>query len=133
MVCLGSVIDVPVEDVTHIPTEVLDALPFGVVRLSGEGTITGYNLTESSFSGLDPRRIIGKNFFQDIAPCASVKEFAGELAKLRSSRSDGRTEFKFVFKFLRGAMLVNIVIVYEAASDTAVILVKPKATESNPL
>jgi photoactive yellow protein len=132
LVCLGSVIDIPVEDVRHIPPEVLDVLPFGVIRLGGEGTITGYNKMESSFSGLDPGRIIGKNFFREIAPCASVKEFAGKLAKLRSSRSDGRTEFKFVFKFPRGAMLVSIVIVYDSGSDTAVILVKPKAEETNP-
>jgi len=68
MVCLGSVIDISVEDVRHIPSEVLDVLPFGVIRLTGEGTITGYNKMESSFSGLDPSRIIGKSFFSGDCP-----------------------------------------------------------------
>jgi photoactive yellow protein len=59
-------------------------LPYGVIQLKGEGTVVGYNKTEASLSKLDPARVVGKNFFRDIAPCTAVKEFAGELAKMRA-------------------------------------------------
>ena len=129
--CLGFAISVPVEDLTHIPAGVFDSLPYGVIQLKGDGTVIGYNRTEAVLSGLDPARVIGKNFFREIAPCTSVQQFSGELERMRSSGSNQRREFKFVFKFSHGATLVNLALVYDAASDTAVVLVKPMAKESS--
>ena len=128
---MGFVISVPIEDLTHIPAEYFNDLPYGVIQLKGEGTVVGYNQTEASLSKLDPARVVGKNFFRDIAPCTAVKEFGGELARMRSLRSNGRSELRFVFKFPHGAMLVHVAMVYEAASDTTVLLVKPLAKESD--
>ena len=128
---MGFVISVPIEDLTHIPPEYFSDLPYGVIQLKGEGTVIGYNQTEASLSKLDPARVVGKNFFRDIAPCTAVKEFAGELAKMRAFGANGRSELRFLFKFRHGAVLVHVVMIYEAASDTAVLLVKPLAQESD--
>jgi photoactive yellow protein len=131
LACMGFVIAVPIEDLTHIPPEYFDDLPYGVIQLKGEGTVVGYNKTEASLSKLDPARVVGKNFFRDIAPCTAVKEFAGELARMRSLGANARSELRFLFKFRHGAALVHLAMVYDAARDTTILLVKPLARESN--
>ena len=72
----------PIEDLSHLPPELLDALPFGAIQLSGDGTITAYNRGESALSGLAPKDVIGKNFFRDVAPCTAVQEFGGRFQAL---------------------------------------------------
>ena len=46
-----------------------DSLPFGVVELDADLVCQGYNQTESRFSGLSPERVIGRQFFELVAPC----------------------------------------------------------------
>ena len=49
----------------------LDALSFGVVAMSEDGTVTSYNLAESRLSGLTPATVVGRNFFSSVAPCTN--------------------------------------------------------------
>lgn len=49
----------------------LDALPYGVIAMSLDGTVEAYNLAESKLAGLSPERVIGKNFFSNVAPCTN--------------------------------------------------------------
>ena len=50
----------------------VDQLAFGAVQLDGKGTILQYNAAEASITGRDPKAVIGKNFFRDVAPCTST-------------------------------------------------------------
>ena len=120
---------VPMEDLSHIPPECFDLLPYGVILLNAEGNITGYNEKEATISGLDPKRVVGKNFFNEVAPCTRVKQFAGELERMRYEGVNAKTEIRFLFKFARGTMMVQIVMVYLAISNSAVVMVKPLAQE----
>jgi photoactive yellow protein len=119
----------PIEDLSHLSRDLLDALPFGAIQLSGDGTIIAYNRGESALSGLAPETVIGKNFFRDVAPCTSVKEFGGQFEALRVKGENGRAKMRFLFKFARGAKLVEIVMVYRAATDTSTLLVKLALSE----
>ena len=49
----------------------LDTLPYGVIAMGLDGTVEAYNLTESKLAGLTPERVIGKNFFSNVAPCTN--------------------------------------------------------------
>ncbi|MFN3314236.1 MAG: PAS domain-containing protein [Hyphomonas sp.] len=49
----------------------LDSLPFGVVAMTTDGNVTGYNEAEASLSGLTPSRVIGRHFFTSVAPCTN--------------------------------------------------------------
>ena len=49
----------------------LDALPFGVVALALDGTVEAYNSFEAKLAGLTPVRVIGRNFFTNVAPCTN--------------------------------------------------------------
>ena len=49
----------------------LDTLPFRVVAMALDGTVTSYNLAESQLSGLTPANVIGRTFFTTVAPCTN--------------------------------------------------------------
>jgi photoactive yellow protein len=59
----------------------LDALPFGVVRMDRDGTVTGYNAAERRLSGLGPDRVLGRHFFTGVAPCTDNAVVAGRFAE----------------------------------------------------
>jgi photoactive yellow protein len=51
--------------------EDIDALPFGVVGMTTDGTVERYNVAEGHLSGLTPARVLGRNFFTSVAPCTN--------------------------------------------------------------
>ena len=51
--------------------EALDGLEFGVIAMDPSGVVVAYNTVESVDSGLSQRRVIGRNFFDDVAPCTN--------------------------------------------------------------
>ena len=57
----------------------IDALPFGVVRLSEDGTVTTFSQTEATQSGFDPHRALGRSFFDRVAPCMNTPAFRGRI------------------------------------------------------
>jgi photoactive yellow protein len=89
----------------------LDGLPFGVVTLDSNGRVIGYNDTESRLAGLPKDRVIGRNFFTEVAPCTRVREFEGRFRDFAEGRSRLALEtFEFVFHFRHGAQRVVILI-----------------------
>ncbi len=54
----------------------LDNLPFGVVKLDANAKILAYNRYQSMLSHRAPDKVIGKNFFKDVAICADTPTFA---------------------------------------------------------
>jgi photoactive yellow protein len=96
--------------VSRLSPEALDALPYGLVTLDAEGRVIGYNDTESRLVGLPRERVIGKNFFVDVAPCARVREFEGRFRELVRDPVGVRVQtFDFVFRFPRQEQRVTIV------------------------
>lgn len=77
----------------------LDALPFGAIRLSAHGTILSYNATEARLTGRAPERVLGRNFFRDVAPCTDVQEFHGRFVELFKEPGSLLSEFTFEFPF----------------------------------
>ena len=49
----------------------LDTLEFGVIRMTLDGVIDGYNSYEAQLSGLPASRVLGKNLFLEVAPCTN--------------------------------------------------------------
>lgn len=47
----------------------LDDLPFGVIRFGPDYVVNAYNTFESGNAGLSVSRVIGKHFFEEVAPC----------------------------------------------------------------
>lgn len=72
----------------------LDEAPFGIVRMSPEGTVTFYNSTECDFSGLRKEQVEGHNFFTDVAPCTNNFMVA---ERYREEELDTVLEYVFTF------------------------------------
>ncbi|GAC1657453.1 MAG: hypothetical protein NVS9B15_18800 [Acidobacteriaceae bacterium] len=79
-----------------ISEEDFDALPFGVIRINAAGEILQYNAFEAKLSGLSPVSVIGKNFFQDVAPCTDVQDFRG---RFESAITEPLLNLQFAFTF----------------------------------
>ena len=85
----------------------LDELPFGVIDLDSQATVLAYNRAEADLARLQAEKVIGRNFFTEVAPCAAVKEFQGRFHEFMLG--DDRTmRFKFTFSFRHGPVEVEI-------------------------
>ncbi len=94
----------------------LDALPFGVIVVDGEGTIRAYNLAESRAAGIPRERVIGRNFFTEIAPCTQVRRFHGRFQAFVAQARSAVEPFEFVFPFRSGEQRVTILFVRDDAN-----------------
>lgn len=85
----------------------VERLPFGAMMLDRAGKITKYNQAEGLISGRNPADVIGKDFFNDIAPCAKGKRFHSEFMKFAKSGSVN-TMFDYEFEYKAKAVKVRI-------------------------
>lgn len=85
----------------------LDTLPFGVIELSGQGTVLAYNQAEQSLTGLAASQVCGRNFFGEVAPCTAVQGFQGEFQMFLTGSEPSRS-FRFTFRFPSGTVRVRI-------------------------
>jgi len=74
----------------------VERLPFGAVLIDREGKILKYNAAEGLIANRAPMDCVGKNFFNDIAPCAKGKRFHGEFLKFSKS---GNINVLFDYEF----------------------------------
>jgi photoactive yellow protein len=110
--------------------EGIDALPFGLIAVSDDGTIEQYNAYESRLARLPKERVLGRNFFRDVAPCTAVKDFQGRFERFVDEAGDGAESFDFVFSFPFGRQRVNIPFLRSAKSRGVKILVNRYDDES---
>ncbi|MCG6942794.1 MAG: EAL domain-containing protein [Thiohalocapsa sp.] len=85
----------------------LDRLPVGAIRVDADGGILFYSRTEGTITGREPQRVLGRNFFRDVAPCTAVPEFYGRFRRgvLQGSLN---CVFDFVFDFDMHPVRVHI-------------------------
>ena len=102
----------------------VDALPFGAICISLDGMILSYNQYEARLSHLDAHRVIGKNFFRDIAPCTDVQAFAGRMREFVATGTDKSAAFPFTFAFVHGSVEVSIAFVLLPGAESVLIAVE---------
>lgn len=91
-----------------------ERLPFGAVLLDRSGKIMKYNAAEGIIAGRSPSEVIGKKFFDEIAPCAKGKRFHGEFLKFYKT---GQINTLFDYEFEYKAAPVRVRIHLKAAPD----------------
>lgn len=112
-------------DLSRMTEDELDALPFGAIKLSPRGTILGYNETEGRLTGRTRERVLGRNFFLDVAPCTDVQEFRGRFAELAGeSEISIFHEFSFEFPF-EPPLRVTITLLRDRGDRSIWVLVEP--------
>jgi photoactive yellow protein len=65
----------------------LDLLPHGAIQLDTKGVVLKYNTYESQLANLDKGKVVGRNFFKEVAPCTDVKEFYDASRKASQPRN----------------------------------------------
>ena len=101
----------------------LDALPFGAIRLDRTGKVLSFNSTEARLTGRDPSRVIGKNFFTQVAPCTNVQAFAGRFRE-GMLKKEMHIIFPYRFDFEMAPRDVTVTLFYRAQTDSAWVFVR---------
>lgn len=76
----------------------IDGVAFGAIQLDGEGKIIKYNAAEGDITGRDPSKVIGKNFFRDVAPCTNSPQFKGKFDE-GVKNNNLNTMFEYTFDY----------------------------------
>ena len=101
----------------------IDRLPFGAIELDAKGKVLGYNATESKITGRAKEEVIGKMFFNDIAPCCNTSSFRGVFDEgVKTGRLD--TIFTYTFDYKMNPTRVKIHMRKAMATKTYWIFVK---------
>lgn len=101
----------------------LNQLAFGAVEVDATGKILKYNATEGAITGRDPKAVIGRNFFRDVAPCTNRPAFKGVFDDgVQSGRLN--TIFEYVFDNRMAATKVKVHMKRALSGQTYWIFVK---------
>ena len=73
-----------------------ELLPFGAILLNQQGDVLRFNRAESFISGREPGDVVGKNFFNDIAPCTKGQVFYNHFFR---AVADGQVNTMFDYQF----------------------------------
>jgi photoactive yellow protein len=111
------------ERIDHMQPTELNALPFGAIQLDAQGTILRFNDYEAKLTGRKPEKVIGRNFFQEVAPCTNVREFAGKFHE-GIKKKDLHEVFPYMFDFKMAPRNVTVTLFYNKANDTAWVFVR---------
>jgi photoactive yellow protein len=96
--------------ISKLSASELDDLPYGLITLDAEGRVVHYNDTEARLAGFPKERVIGRSFFEEVAPCTRVREFQGRFEDLVEDPHGVRVQtFDFVFRFDHSEQHVSIV------------------------
>lgn len=79
----------------------LDELPIGVILLDRTGTVVHFNRYEERLARRQREKVVGRKFFEQVAPCMNVQELAGTFfERIGREPLSERVEFSFPFPFL---------------------------------
>jgi photoactive yellow protein len=101
----------------------LDNLAFGAVQVDSNGKILSYNAAESDITGRNAGDVIGKNFFDEVAPCTKSPEFHGKF-KEGVEKGELDTMFEYTFDYQMQPTKVKVHMKKAMAGDSFWILVK---------
>lgn len=103
-----------IEQVSDMSKDELDELPIGVITLAPDGTVKRYNKAESLLARKDQARVIGSNFFTEVAPCTANANFQGRFEEL-VAKEWGVVNFDYAFKFPWGNKDVHVTFIKKKA------------------
>ncbi|WP_437574711.1 PAS domain-containing protein [Sorangium sp. So ce887] len=105
---LDDALPLSVERLAEMTSQEVDDLPYGFIMLDEEGVVLLYNRYEQRMSRLPSARVVGRSFFQEIAPCTRVEAFLGRFRALAQQPPGATDRFAFRFHFLHGAQDVFV-------------------------
>jgi len=104
----------------------IDRLAFGAIQVDKTGKILTYNMAEGEITGRNPKQVIGKNFFDQVAPCTKTREFYGRFSE-GIKKGDLNAMFEYEFDYQMKPLKVKVHMKKALVGDTYWILVKRMA------
>lgn len=101
----------------------LDQLGFGVIALDAEGTVLRYNQYESRLARLDRNQVLGRSFFEEVAPCTKTADFEGRFRRFVAGGATRSERFDYIFDFKFGAQNVTVELVRPSALERYYLLI----------
>jgi photoactive yellow protein len=87
----------------------IDQVPFGAIKLDKDAKILRYNRVEGEITGRDPRAVVGRNFFLDLAACGVGPLFWGRFKQgIMKPSYDEIFPYVFYHEMPETAMLVRM-------------------------
>ena len=111
------------QSIAKMNEQQLDELPFGAIRLDMTGKVLSYNTAEAKLTGRDPKRVIGRNFFTEVAPCTNVQSFAGRFRE-GVAKGDMHVIFPYRFDFEMAPRDVSVTLFYSQQTGSAWVFVR---------
>ncbi|MDX2015468.1 MAG: hypothetical protein SFW67_35075 [Myxococcaceae bacterium] len=105
--------------------EFANAQPFGIVKVTDDGTVQMYNTWEAEMAGVAPRDAEGKNFFTQVAPCTNNRLVFGKF-KDGVARGSLDAEFNYTFTYRMKPTNVVLRLVRDPKSKSNWVLVGKK-------
>jgi photoactive yellow protein len=103
-----------------------DGLGFGVITMDRSGTVTDYNAYEARRAGLEPDRVIGRDFFVDVGPCTNNYLIAERFHDSARRAVELDEELDFVFTFRMRPTPVRLRLLAAVDSPRQYLLVRPR-------
>lgn len=103
--------------------EQIDGLAFGAIQLDASGKILQYNAMEGSITGRDPKAMIGRNFFTDVAPCTNTPKFKG-VFDAGVKQNSLNTMIEYVFDYQMAPTKVKVHMKKALVGDSYWVFVK---------
>jgi photoactive yellow protein len=101
----------------------IDKLAFGAVELDRNGNIIRYNATEGLITGRDPKAMVGKSFFKEIAPCTNRPDFKG-VFDAGVKKGELNTIFEYLFDYQMQPVKVKVHMTKALSGESYWIFVK---------
>jgi photoactive yellow protein len=87
------------EQLPSLTRQEIDALDFGVVQLSDEGTVLMYNKWEAEFTGFSVDSVEGRSFFGKVAPCTNNEIVYGVYRKgVEANELNAEIDYTFTYR-----------------------------------
>lgn len=92
-----------------------ELLPFGAIMVNQHGDVLRFNQVESGISGRHANDVVGRNFFNEIAPCAKGQVFYNHFFR---AVADGQVNTMFDYHFDYKLKATNVRIHMKSADTT---------------
>ena len=109
--------------VAKLSAKEIDGLAFGAIQLDASGRILQYNAMEGQITGREPKAVLGKNFFTEVAPCTNTPGFKGTFDK-GVKAGDLNTMFEYTFDYNMKPTKVKVHMKKALVGDTFWVFVK---------
>lgn len=80
-------------------SDLLDALPIGVVVLDTQGRVTRYNAYEQEFARRSAASVLGRDFFREVAPCTAASALLVHFERYMAGDEALSIDLSFQFPF----------------------------------